>query len=117
MKKRQCERIYPKRHSAAFGVGNGGWLAPARVIDYSETGIGLEVRGVCHAGFGDSIRITDSHDHQARHARVVRVSTETRKGRRLTKLGCRWITSSDRRSHRYAHHGRHIDLTTDSTAA
>ena len=116
MKKRQCERVYPKRHSAAFGVGTGGWLAPARVMDYSDTGIGLDVRGVCHAGFGDSIRITDSRENQARHARVVRVSTETWKGRRLTRLGCRWITSSDRRSHRYAYQGRHIDLGSESVA-
>ena len=95
MKTRASERVYPSRSRASFGIGGGGWLAPARVADYSESGIGLEVRGVCHADLGDAIRVMDRGGEAARHARVVRVALESQGGRRVTKLGCRWISQSE----------------------
>lgn len=97
MTKRACERVYPQRQRVAFGIGSGGWLTPAQVADFSESGICLEVGGVCEAGFGDSIRVIGSTCGESKHARVVRLCDEREGGQKVTKLGCRWITVADRR--------------------
>jgi hypothetical protein len=71
--KRVCERVYPDRQKVAFGRGEGGWLTPAQITDYSESGICLKVQGVCEAKFGDAIRVTGSACGDSKHARVVRL--------------------------------------------
>lgn len=91
MKKRLCERVYPTQRVTSFGIAPSGWLSPARVADFSESGIGLEVRGVCQADVGDTIRVVNGEAGRVRHARVVRVVLESRSGRRLTRLGCCWV--------------------------
>lgn len=96
MRKRACERVYPQRDRAAFGVGYGGWLSPARVADYSDSGIGLEILGDCRARFGDAIRVVGGSNGDSRPARVVRLCDERRSGRSVTRIGCRWITDLDR---------------------
>lgn len=106
MTTRQSERTYPSRRQAAFGVGDGAWLAPAHVVDLSDSGIGLEVRGICHASFGDEIRIADASSCEHRRARVVRLTETSSKRGRTVRLGCRWITARTR-THQPEHQPAH----------
>lgn len=109
--KRSRERSYPDDGRVAWGDTFGGELAPAKVRDISETGIGLLVAGDVGAHMGDAIRVLSGDEEYARRARIVRIAT-LREGSRLqTTIGCRWLTNKDTRerwSHRRAHrHHQH----------
>lgn len=96
MNNRKDERIYPTGHRAAIGTSPARALSSATVLDYSDSGISLQVPSDHPASFGDAIRVTDRGMFVYRHARVVRVSDEADGEGRVKTLGCRWIVRADR---------------------
>ncbi len=93
---RRDERVYPSGHKAAIGTSPMRALSSAKVLDYSDSGISLQVPPEHPASFGDAIRVTDRGMFVYRHARVVRVTDEQAGEGRMKTLGCRWIMRADR---------------------
>lgn len=87
------ERTYPRSEDAAWSRRAGEPLHHASVVDYSESGIGLTLRDDQPPTTGEAVRILSRAGKLARRARVVRASTDVSG---LTRLGCRWISSTDR---------------------
>ena len=103
MKRRTAERLYPRRERIAWGAASSGVLRSARVVDVSDSGISFSIIGNANVQHGDAIRTLSPSGDAPRHARVVRVEQATTEAKfgptTITRLGCRWMTSTDRREH------------------
>ncbi|MEM9082300.1 MAG: PilZ domain-containing protein [Planctomycetota bacterium] len=99
--RRTSERQLSDGEKVAWGPASGGHLRPAHVQNVSESGIALTVDSDSPAAHGDAIRVLDKHGTHPRRARVVRLHADGENLRhRSITLGCRWITSTDRRERR-----------------
>lgn len=95
--RRSKQRVYPSHSRVAWSTGGERTLAPARIRDLSESGIGLTITGPFAGGMGEPIRIVGFRWNQPRMARIVRVSTHGVGVGNETTVGCRWVSGEGRR--------------------
>ncbi len=105
--RRQRARSEADRPRVAWGPASGGVLRGAVIKDISESGVALRVLDTGAACEGGAIRVVARCKMPPRHARIVRIDAPGDADARAT-IGCRWITSDDRRRRHLQGHVRPV---------
>lgn len=105
IQRRQEPRNRPQYRGVAWSRGCGNQLCRGTLIDASKSGIGLEVMGEDMPRHGDVLRILSLENAEPRRVRVVRVENGPSGA---VRLGCKWVTTSDRAYQSHTPPGRHF---------